>query len=927
MSSINHPVRTGIKLLIACCVLSVISPSFANAQKKVLDHSVYDSWKSLVNLALTDDGKYALGIIKEQDGNDQLLIREIASKRELVIPRGYTFAVTPDQKQVITLIKASYDEIRQAKIKKTEAEKMPKDSLAIIRLSDFSVTKIANAVDFKTGKDFSEYIAYTLGDTLKAKDETGKTLVVQHLYNNKKDTIPYVKEYQFSRNGKTLAIATLPAEKDSTAHTQVIYIDLNLYDKKVVSAGQAQYKQLTISESGKKVAFLATADPKKTEIKEYNLYYFTASADSAILLAGKSTEGMPASWIVSENRAPEFSKDEARLFLGTAPEQMPKDTTIPDFEKAALDIWNWQDSQLQPQQLVDLKREQSRSYLAFFDLNQAQRIYQLATKDIPNVQVSDENNGQYAMGSSNLAYRRNSAWDGLAGSTYDLWLFDLTAHTQKQVKTALTAECHLSPKGDYIAWYNQKDSAYYAWSVKTGAEVCLTRQLPVNFWNEKHDTPSLPHSYGVASWTENDESLLINDAYDIWQFDPTGTKSPQNITKGVGRERKIRLRYFRTDPESRFITSKEKLMFTAFDETTKEYGFFELSKSAPKQLIIDKFNYTVPIKAKNKEIYLYTKSNFHTSPDLYATANSWKTESRLSDINPQQNDYNWGTAELVSWTTYDGKPTQGIVYKPEDFDPAKKYPLMVYFYEKLSDNLYSYIAPVPSRSIINIPFFCSQGYIVFTPDIQYTIGHPGESAYNSIVSGVEKLCENAWIDKANMALQGQSWGGYQTAYLITRTNLFKAAGAGAPVSNMFSAYGGIRWGTGISRAFQYEQTQSRIGKTIWEAPELYRENSPLFFADKVETPLLITHNDKDGAVPWYQGIEYFIALRRLGKPVWLLQYNGEEHNLTERKNSKDLSIRLQQFFDHYLKGAPAPVWMSKGVPATEKGKTYGFEYE
>ena len=178
-----------------------------------------------------------------------------------------------------------------------------------------------------------------------------------------------------------------------------------------------------------------------------------------------------------------------------------------------------------------------------------------------------------------------------------------------------------------------------------------------------------------------------------------------------------------------------------------------------------------------------------------------------------------------------------------------------------------------------------------------------------------------------MAIQGQSWGGYQTAYLVTRTNMFKAAGAGAPVSNMFSAYGGIRWESGMSRQYQYEQTQSRIGATMWEAPELYKENSPVFFADKVKTPLLIMHNDNDGAVPWYQGIEYFMALRRLHKPVWLLQYNKEAHNLKERRNSNDLSVRLQQFFDHYLKGTPIPVWMKTGVPAINKGKTYGLELE
>jgi dipeptidyl aminopeptidase/acylaminoacyl peptidase len=315
------------------------------------------------------------------------------------------------------------------------------------------------------------------------------------------------------------------------------------------------------------------------------------------------------------------------------------------------------------------------------------------------------------------------------------------------------------------------------------------------------------------------------------------------------------------------------------------------------------------------------------SPNIYLTRNRWKSETCLSDINPQMKDYLWGTAELTHWTAYDGTQLDGLVYKPENFDPTKKYPVLLYFYERCSDRLYSYYAPAPSRSTINIPFYCSRGYIVFVPDVVYHAGTPGESAYNCIVSGVEALARNPWVDRENIAIQGQSWGGYEVAYLITRTNLFKAAEAGAAVVNMVSAYGGIRWETGMSRQFQYEHTQSRIGRSLWEAPELYIANSPVFKLDRVQTPVLIMHNDADGAVPWYQGIEFFTGLRRLGKKAWMLEYNGEAHNLRERRNCKDLSIRLQQFFDHYLKGAPLPAWMKSGIPATRKGEYFGFELE
>ncbi|HQU55264.1 MAG TPA: prolyl oligopeptidase family serine peptidase, partial [Saprospiraceae bacterium] len=223
------------------------------------------------------------------------------------------------------------------------------------------------------------------------------------------------------------------------------------------------------------------------------------------------------------------------------------------------------------------------------------------------------------------------------------------------------------------------------------------------------------------------------------------------------------------------------------------------------------------------------------------------------------------------------------------------------------------------------PYYASNGYVIFNPNIPYKIGYPGESAFNAVMSGVTALLNSGFIDPDRVGVQGHSWGGYQIAQLITRTKLFRCAEAGAPVVNMFSAYGGIRWGSGMSREFQYEHTQSRIGGTIWEYPLRYFENSPLFFLDKIETPVLIMHNDNDSAVPWYQGIEFFTGLRRLNKPAWMLNYNGEPHWPTKWQNRVDFQHRMAQFFDHYLQDGPLPLWMQQGVPAIEKGINQGFE--
>ena len=278
----------------------------------------------------------------------------------------------------------------------------------------------------------------------------------------------------------------------------------------------------------------------------------------------------------------------------------------------------------------------------------------------------------------------------------------------------------------------------------------------------------------------------------------------------------------------------------------------------------------------------------------------------------------------MKWISLDGREVEGLLYKPDNFDPAKKYPMIVNFYEKSSAELFRHKIPEPGRSTIDYHYYTSNGYLIFNPDVYYTTGYPGQSAYNCVMPGIMSLIDKGFVDEKHIGAQGHSWGGYQVAYLATRTGLFAAIESGAPVVNMYSAYGGIRWETGLNRSMQYEHQQSRIGATIWEAPHLYWENSPLFAIEKVTTPILIMANDNDGAVPWYQGIEFFIAMRRLGKPAWLMNYNGEPHWAVKLPNRIDFQKRMSQFFGHYLKGEPMPAWMKEGVPATEKEFTLGY---
>lgn len=422
--------------------------------------------------------------------------------------------------------------------------------------------------------------------------------------------------------------------------------------------------------------------------------------------------------------------------------------------------------------------------------------------------------------------------------------------------------------------------------------------------------------------------FLIYDRYDVWELDLATPGEPRNVTDFVGRRQRVRLRVVDLDPDSDTVPIDEPLLLSAFEEETKASGFYTDrvdGLAPPDELVMTDHRFGRPVRADDAGVLMFTRESVADFPNLWVSSPGIADMRQISDANPQQAEYRWATAELVQARSIDGRMLEGLLYKPDDFDPERQYPMMVYFYERNADGLHAHHPPIPHRSVIRPTFYASRGYLVFIPNIVYETGYPGESALKCVIPGVLDLVAQGFVDPGAIGVQGHSWGGYQIAYLVTKTNLFRAAAGGAPVSNMTSAYGGIRWASGMSRMFQYKRTQSRLGASLWEAPLRYLENSPVFWADKVETPLMMMHNDHDGAVPWYQGIEMFVALRRLGKPAWLVNYNDEPHWPTTYANKRDWNIRMQQFFDHYLTGAPAPRWLEEGIPAVEKGRTLGLE--
>jgi len=916
---------------------------FSQKNEKIpLDHSVYDTWKDLKNAKISNNAEWISYEINPQKGDGNLYVYNLNTSKFDSIPRAYDAEISSNSSFIAFKIKPQILTTRKAKLDKVKKEKMPKDSIGILVFGSDTIIKYENLISYKLPEKNSNWFAFLLkkkkvendsisNDTLSKKNKEGKSkkdkvkkgdLFVINPISNKEYTFKNVEDYFISKNGKLIGIIT--STNDSIDSTRVVVFNTEKTFTKQILSKAGTSKNIIIDDEGKQLSFIYSADT--CESKAYSLFYYDENSDNTRVIADSLNAAMPKNYSISPFKKMFFSDNGKRLYFGTAPKPLPepKDTLTED-EKCSVDIWNWKDKLLQPHQLKRLEKEKKISFQAVY-FPKTGLMTQLGDTLIRNVVINKKNEGEFALGIDDQPYWKNQSWE--SSHKKDIYLINQKTGEKQLISKAKQSTVTLSPDEKYIVWYESVDSSWKAYSIKEKEFVCLTKNIDVNFYNEKHDMPFLPGSYGIGGWTKNDKYIFINDRFDIWKVDPSGKLKAENITKGFGRENDIRFRIIKLDKEA-LCVDENNILLSAFNENTKQSGFFRTkinSKENPQLLIFEDYSFIRPQKAKNSDKIIWNKSTFIEYPELWVSDLNFRDAKKISNTNPQQEKYLWGTNELVEWTSFDGNHLRGILYKPENFDPSKKYPMITYFYERSSDRLNRHLIPKPSRSVINFPLYTSNGYIIFVPDIIYKNGLPGKSAYNAIHSGVMKLCEKSFIDKNNIGLQGQSWGGYQVAYLVTQTNFYKAAMAGAPVSNMTSAYGGIRWGSGMSRMFQYEESQSRIGGTLWDKTNLYIENSPVFYADRIETPLLIMHNDNDGAVPWYQGIELFVALRRLNKPVWMLTYNGAPHNLSRRADCEDLSIRMLQFFDHYLKNAPIPVWMEKGIPAIEKGKNKGYEF-
>jgi len=996
--------RWGVLVALLALCAAGLAADQAVTQKRPIAYDVYDGWQSIQGTRVSRDGTWLVYALTAQEGDGELVVRNLKTNAESRQPRGRDAVITPDGKFVVFTVSPPRADVDKAKKDKKKPDEMPKPGVGVLDLASGKVATVPRVKSFKVADDGSRFVAYLLeapekkdeakpsekkeeAKPAEKKDESkkkekkkdpGTELVIRELATGTETRMAEVVDYVWSKTGERLAY-TVSSKKPESDGAYVRRVG----DGTVTTllAGLGNYKQVVFSEAGTQVAFLSDRDDYKADASPYRLYRWSsepppapvaaagraktaaslkaaatpaakpASAESvegALLVAGPGSAGIPAGWSPNENGRPEFSKDGTKLFFGiaTAPKAEPEDAPDP----VKVDVWHWKDPELQPMQKVRADEEKKRSYRAVFH-QKDQKIVTLAAPEMPDVRLNDDAGA--ALGVSNVPYRQLVSWDG---NYEDFYQVNLADGTRKKIIDRAHFGATLSPAGKYTLYFDYRDASWYAVRMGDGKTIRLTdEKLGVRFDDETSNTPEPPRPLGVAGWTDGDRSVLVYDRWDVWELQPEGG-APRSVTNGAGRRQQIVFRYARLDPEERTIKTGQPLLLSATDDKTKASGYYRMTLAALPPLAADiaakkpvkktagsgqlaagsasQAPGPVPdpvrvmmadkavrglTKAKNADTVVFTMSRFDEFPDLWTSDLTFAGPRKVSNAGAQMAPFIWGKSELVTYTNTDGLELRAILTRPENFDPSKKYPMMVYIYEELIDGLHNFVAPGPGTSI-NVTRYVSNGYIVLQPDIIYDTGYPGQSALKCVIPAVQRVVSMGFVDPARIGIQGHSWGGYQITYLVTQTDMFRAVQAGASVTNMTSAYGGIRWGTGMSRAFQYEKTQSRIGAPLWERPLQFIENSPLFWVEKVKTPYLTIHNDEDDAVPWYQGIEFFSALRRLGKEAYMFVYNTEKHGLRERENQKHWTIHQDEFFDHYLKGAPRPEWMDRGVPFLEKGK-------
>ena len=961
------PVRTLRPLAVAFLLLApllVADPAAAQQTvapvKRPLTMEDLLSWKGIRFPTLSNDGRWMAYVLAPNEGDAEFVMRGTgagATETRVAIgeaPGGFggapAVAISGNNRWVAYTI---YPKAEDAKKARRDRRTLP-TKVGVIELATGSKREFERVRSFRFAGDKSNVLSLQLmppdapagaagAPGAAPMAASGSIVMLVDLAGGAPVTLAGVGEYAFDESGQYVAYTI--DQRDQLGNG-VQLRDMGTGVVRALDGEKAMYRRLTWADSGDALSVLrsvADSATKDTLSAVLGWTHLSSRAPGAVTITDKSA-GIPARLIVSGDRAPKWNDSQTVLYFGLREPRpaVPASTGAPlagganapapgagaggqvapakqDDETPSLILWHWKDPRLQSQQQVQETADRTFSHLAAWHLA-SPKVVQLSDDAVRTVSVGFGD--RWALGVDLTPYERQASVDGR--TLRDLYAIDAGNGTRTIIAKGIQnpgaggfgggLNQLLSPDGLRAAWYDDGQWNIYDFNAKTSRKV--TEGITATFWDDEDDHNVVkPPAAPPFGWSRDSRFVILRDNWDLWRV-PVAGGAAINLTQN-GKSSGTRYQARAGAPaRERGIDLTKPLYIETYGERTKKEGLVTVDAQRGGVRVLswedDKVDYR---KARDADIWAFTRQSFVNFPDFYVADAGLTNVRRITDANPQQKDVAWSAgARLIDYTCdNNGDRLQGALFLPAGYEEGKRYPTLTYIYERLSQGFHAYAQPNATR-YANPSVYTSRGYAYFMPDITYKLNDPGRSAVWCVVPAVKAAIASGIVDSANVALQGHSWGGYQTSFITTQTNIFKTAIAGAPLTDMVSMFSSVYWNSGGTNQGIFISSQGRFKSSYAKDPDAYLRNSPNRFATDLKIPFMILHNDRDGAVDFNQGITYYNTLRELGKDVVLLEYVGENHGLARPINQKDYAVRMQEWFDHFLQNKPAPEWMQEGVP-------------
>lgn len=884
------------------------------------------AWKGISSAVISANGKWAAWRLTEAEGDANVMVKSLSGKEEYSFPAGQgagNIEFSDDGQWMAFTSHMSKKEQDAAK----KAKKPVQAKVTLVDLKTGKATTIEKIAKFAFANERGGWLAmHKLSDTpaapaaapstpsgasapAKAK---GTDLLLRNLKTGASFNVGNVAEFEFDHQGRYLAYIV---DANDKAGNGIVVHHLDNGSSQVLDDGDANYQKLLWNDKGTGLTVLKGLEDKAYEDKLWNAIGFRLDSNQQFtktLIDPAKLKDFPKEMTISGDAQPRWSADFAWISFGIKetkkkPKDDKKDAAPEADEKVNLVLWHHQDKRLPTQQKVQQESDKKRSSAAIYRVAEQQFI-RLGDDKLTMVNLPQA--GDWALAQDESEYQRQASMDGRRFT--DVYAVSMKTGERRLLNKQASWTFGLSNDGRYYLHY--EDGHFISVEMATGKRHNLTANLNTTFINVDDDHNLVKPPVMPFGWSSDSRFILLSDGWDIWKIAADGSKAMQ--LSHDGKREQIRYKSRMTlDPNEKGIDLNKPQYFTAYGEWTKKGGFLRIDANAQsKRLGFEDVSYRRLLKAEKADVFLFSKETAIAAPDLYVSGEQLNDARKLTDLSSQEKNYTMGSgAMLVNYVGTDGKKLQGALFLPANYQAGKSYPTVVYIYEKLSQGLNTYVQPAVGGGGFNRAYYTSHGYAVFNPDITYRLNDPGVSAKESVLPALQAAIATGVVDAKRVGLQGHSWGGYQTAFLVTQTDAFKAASAGAALTNMISMYSLVYKNSGSTNQAIFESSQGRFLGAYNDHWEAYVRNSPVFFAKNVKTPLLMLQNDVDGAVDYTQGVEYFNTLRRAGKDVIMLEYPGENHGLVKKPNQKDYMQRMKEFFDFHLKDKPAPEWLNKGV--------------